>query len=71
MLRGRHALKTYVCVRKSSSNAMGRLAWAENVITAPGRALLSKEGARGPSTGGFKREGRKVTLPFPLTGTKS
>ena len=26
LLRGRHALKTYVCVRKSSSNAMGRLA---------------------------------------------
>ena len=31
LLRGRHALKTYVCVRKSSSNAMGRLAWAESV----------------------------------------
>ena len=30
---GRHALKTYVCARiKSSSNAMGRLAGAENVI---------------------------------------
>ena len=29
---GRHALKTYVCVRKSSSNAMGRLVGAENVI---------------------------------------
>ena len=30
--RGRHALKTYVCVRKSSSNAMGRLAGAGHVI---------------------------------------
>ena len=29
---GRHALKTYVCVRKSSSNAMGRLVRAENII---------------------------------------
>ena len=31
-LRGRHALKTYVCVRKSSSNAMGRLVRAKNMI---------------------------------------
>ena len=29
--RGRHALKTYVCVRKSSSKAMGRLVRAQNV----------------------------------------
>ena len=30
--RARHALKTYVCVRESSSKAMGGLAWAKHVI---------------------------------------